>query len=126
MAGWELGQESLRTKATMSVVHQHVAPQRQCGIVIDTACAVCDIPHNYRKSLSKSGEFQVHYFGRVNNRYSPFDDVRNGTGKHLEAFGHLQGDHLGVILSDMVDSFVYLEGVIRGQLFNGIVELHIR
>ena len=57
MAGWKLGQESLRTKATMSVVHQHVAPQRQCGIVIDTARAVCDIPHNYRKSLSKSGEF---------------------------------------------------------------------
>ena len=26
----------------------------------------------------------------------------------------------------MVDSFVYLEGIIRGQLFNGIVELYIR
>ena len=60
------------------------------------------------------------------NRYSPFDDVRNGTGIHLEAFGHLQGDHLGVILSDMVDSFVYFEGIIRGQLFNGVVELYIR
>jgi hypothetical protein len=64
--------------------------------------------------------------GLVNDRYSPFDDVRNGTGKHLEAFGHLQGDHFGVILSDMVDSFVYLKGIIRGQLFNGIVELYIR
>ena len=62
----------------------------------------------------------------MNNRYSPFDDVRNGTGKHLEAFGHLQGDHLGVILSDMVDSFVYLERIIRGQQFDGIVELYIR
>lgn len=59
------------------------------------------------------------------NGYSPLDDVRNGTGKHLEAFGHLQGNHLGVILSDMVDSFVYLKGIIRGQLFNGIVELYI-
>ena len=26
----------------------------------------------------------------------------------------------------MVDSFVYLEGIIRGQLFNGIIELYIR
>lgn len=63
--------------------------------------------------------------GLINNRWSPFDDVRNGTGKHLEAFGHLQGDHLGVILSDVMDSFVYLEGIIRGQLVNGIVELYI-
>jgi hypothetical protein len=69
--------------------------------------------------------FRFINLGVVNNRYSPFDDVRNGTGKHLEAFGHLQGDHLGIILSDMVDSFVYLEGIIRGQLFNGIIELCI-
>ena len=62
----------------------------------------------------------------MNNRYSPFDDVRNGTSKHLQAFRHLQGDHLGVILSDMVNGFVYLEGIIRGQLFNGIVEQYIR
>jgi len=46
------------------------------------------------------------------NRSSPFDDIRYGTGKHLETFGHLQSDHLRVILSDVVDSFVYLERVI--------------
>ena len=62
----------------------------------------------------------------MHHRYSPFDDVCNGTSEHLQAFGHLQSDHLGVILSDMVDSFVYLEGIIRGQLFNRIVELYIR
>jgi len=46
------------------------------------------------------------------NRPSPFDDIGDGTGKHLEAFGHLQSDHLRVILSDMVNGFVYLEGII--------------
>ena len=52
---------------------------------------------------------------------SPFDDIRYGTGKHLETFGHLQSDHLRVILSDVVNSFVYLERVIRGQLLDGII-----
>ena len=55
------------------------------------------------------------------NRSSPFDDIRYGTGKHLETFGHLQSHHLRVILSDVVNSFVYLESVIRGQLLDGII-----
>lgn len=46
------------------------------------------------------------------NGTSPFDDIRYGTCKHLETFGHLQSDHLRVILSDVVNSFVYLERVI--------------
>ena len=58
---------------------------------------------------------------RGDNRSSPFDDIRYGTGKHLETFGHLQSNHLRVILSDVVNSFVYLERVIRGQLLDGII-----
>ena len=55
------------------------------------------------------------------NKSSPFDDIRYSTSKHLETFGHLQSDHLRVILSDVVNSFVYLESVIRGQLLDSII-----
>jgi hypothetical protein len=59
------------------------------------------------------------------NRYAPFDDIGDGTGKHLETFGHLQSDHLRLILSDVVNGFVYLEGIIRGQLLDGIIYLDV-
>jgi hypothetical protein len=60
------------------------------------------------------------------NRHAPFDDIGDGAGKHLEAFGHLQSDHLRLILSDVVNGFVYLEGIVRGQLLDSIIYLDVR
>ena len=43
---------------------------------------------------------------------APFNNVGDRTGKHLQAFGHLQGYHLCIILPYVVDSLVDFERVI--------------
>ena len=56
---------------------------------------------------------------------APLDDVCYRTGKHLEPFRHLQCNHRSPILSDVVDGFMDLEGVVGGKLFDSSVDLFV-
>jgi len=78
------------------------------------------------RALVNLGRLEPPTFRTGDNRDAPFNDVGDGTGKHLKAFGHLESDHLRVILSDVVNSFVYLERIIRGQLLDGVIYLDVR
>lgn len=53
---------------------------------------------------------------------APLDDVCDGACKHLETLWHLESDHVGSILANMVYRLVYFKGVVGGQLRDGLVE----
>jgi hypothetical protein len=43
---------------------------------------------------------------------APLNDICDGTCKHLQTLGHLQGNHSGIILSNMMDGLVDLKRII--------------
>jgi hypothetical protein len=55
----------------------------------------------------------------------PFYNICNGASKHLQALWHLQSDHLGIVLANVMDGFMDLERVIGGELQNSSVQLGI-
>lgn len=73
----------------MSVVNEHIAAERNGGVVVDAASAVCYIPHDDRERVREAKIWASVSVCRIEGLYSPFDDVRDCTRKHLEAFRHL-------------------------------------
>ena len=57
---------------------------------------------------------------------APLDDVCDGTREHLETLRHLKGNHVGVVLANMMYRLVDLKRVVGGQLLDGLVEEGIR
>lgn len=50
--------------------------------------------------------------GLIEELYELLDNIGDGTSKHLQSFGHLKSHHCGFVLPDMVNSFVYLKGIV--------------
>ncbi len=52
-----------------------------------------------------------------------FNYICNSAGKHLKTLWHLYPYRGCIVLSNMMNSLVYLEGVIRRQLPDGCIEV---
>lgn len=80
----------------MSVVHEEVAAERARSVVVNAACAVCDVTHDEGFHAGAEG----------------LDDVGEGAGEEEEALGHLQGHPRRRGLADVVDGLVDFEVVV--------------
>lgn len=111
-----------RTKTAVSVMDKHVAAQGYSRVIVYTASSIGDIAHDDCQCSSESDDmFQLVDRSRQTIAYGLLDDVCYGTRKHLQALGHLEGNHGRLILPDVMDGFVNLEGVVGWQLFDSIV-----
>lgn len=113
----------------MSIVHEHVASQGNSGVIVNAACAIGYVAHNHSQRISKPtcpySQLSAMQARKAASTCAPFDNVRDRTCKHLQTLWHLQGDHLRVVLSNMMYSFVYFKGVVRWKLLDCCIELRV-
>lgn len=88
------------TETGMTVVYQHLTAECFCGIVVDTACAVGDIPQD--DDLMAVGAELV-------------DDVRDDEGELEESLWHLEAEDGDIVLIDLVYGLVQFEVVVLGK-----------
>jgi hypothetical protein len=95
----------------MTIMYEHIAAQCNCCIIIDTASAVGDISHDYSQRISKTTlqTISLRSLGIENVFCAPLNYICDSANKHLEALGHLESNHSGIVLTNVMYSFMDLK-----------------
>jgi len=93
----------------VTIVYQHIAAKSTSRVVINTACAVCDIAHDQR----------------VGARTELSEDIGDDGCEEEESFWELERDICGAGGAYTVDSLVDFEVVVPREMCNGGIDVGV-